>query len=510
MKFSVVSFSRAMKSVGLRASILALASSLLALPAAWAEDQVTQEAVINAIASGSDASGLLRRVDNRGAGGASIRNTTGKQLAQSLNLMLGAVNSANVPSIQRAYEQVRASAMLAQSDSNELKTRLADPGLPSAYEARRAAVEGQLAQLLQQISSAMPGLEGTAQQKSEALGLLRSALEATRQSQQNGAPVLRVASLPVRPLALAARAPRVTPVISPSYLATQEIAVAPEDIADAPEAPLSEEILGKAKELGYDYVRIYEYVRNNIRSEWYTGSVKGALGAFRTGSANSVDQASLLVAMMRAAGAPARYVQGVAEVDVNSIASAAGLRDATLVPDMLTRAGIAFSPVVQGGRVALVRIEHTWVTVQVPYTNYRGIVLDASGKTWLPLDVFFKNVMPQEGGASFASLGLDLQTLSGQYRASVQPADFGSYVRERANAVAASAYDTAATPPAIKVQALGLLPNTLGFGVVAVTGESAALPEVVRSSVRIRLFNNAAGSGDAGLDVTLPVHELFN
>ena len=120
MKFSVVSFSRAMKSVGLRASILALASSLLALPAAWAEDQVTQEAVINAIASGSDASGLLRRVDNRGAGGASIRNTTGKQLAQSLNLMLGAVNSANVPSIQRAYEQVRASAMLAQSDSNEL------------------------------------------------------------------------------------------------------------------------------------------------------------------------------------------------------------------------------------------------------------------------------------------------------------------------------------------------------------------------------------------------------
>ncbi|WP_239384283.1 deaminase domain-containing protein [Delftia tsuruhatensis] len=486
------------------------APALAAQPAAPAP--VTQADVISAIAAGRDASALLRSVDRSAGGGIATRNTTGKQLALALEALSDAVVTGDAARVRQAHERVLASAMLARDDSVELKDRLAGASLPATFEARRATVQAQIDQLLLKLSAAMQGLDGDARQKAQAMAALGEALATTRQA-RNDVPVLRAALLPVRPLGLAMRAPASAPAILPSYEAGRESAATPEDVADAPEAALGQEILAKAKELDYDYVRIYEYVRNGIRSEWYPASTKGALGTLRTGAGNAVDQASLLIALLRAAGAPARYVQGVAEIGVDSIASAAGLGDPGLVPGMLAKAGIAYTPVVQGGRVTMVRIEHTWVAVQVPYTNYRGIVLDATGKTWLPLDVFYKTLQPRPAGASLASLGLVLQDLATRYRAGVQATDFGSYLRERVDAALqsrSSSYDAAVEPAPIKPQALGLLPNTLAFAVVAATAESPALPDAVRSTARLRLFNDAAGTGQAGLDISLPVHELFN
>ena len=493
----------------------AFAVAMAVLTQASAGDLTPQEAVIEAISTGRDASVLLQGAGGKAESGATTRNTTGKQLAQALQAMAHAVNSGNIESIKAAYERVQASAMLVQDDSKELKTKLADASLSGGYEARRALAQGEMDRLMQQLAAGVAKLDGGAQEKTQALSTLRLALSTTSQS-HSISQVLRAALMPVRPLSLGTRTPVLAPAVRPSYETDQEVAATPEDVAAASEAPLNEEILSKAKELDYDYVRIYEYVRNNIRSEWYTGSVKGALGTLRTGAGNSVDQSSLLIAMMRASGAPARYVQGVAEISIDTIASATGLSDPNLVPDMLTKAGVAFTPVIQGGRVALVRVEHTWVTVQVPYTNYRGIVLDATGKTWLPLDVFYKTLLPRASSASFASLGLDLQKLMTQYRSALEEQDFGGYLRVqvdnalRAQSAATTAtFDSVAAPTVIKSQTLGLLPSTLSFVPVAVTAESSALPQAVRTTVRLRLFNDTAGTGEAGLDVSLPAHELF-
>ena len=502
--------SAAMLTAGLAQTVVAWAT-----PDSTPETVSTQEAVIEAISAGRDASDLLRSVDNRSGADIATRNTTGKQLAQALTAMAGAVNAGDIARIKQTYEYVRAGAILVQSDSQNLKTQLAtDSSLPAAYEARRARVQTKLDQLLEQLAAGVAGLDGSVEQQAKALTALREALKVTSQMQGN-APMLRAALLPVRPLALAARAPVTSPAVAPSYEGSQDIAAAPEDVADAPEAPLNDEILAKTKELDYDYVRIYEYVRNNVRSEWYTGSVKGALGVLRSGAGNAVDQASLLIAMLRAAGAPARYVHGVVEINADDLANAAGLGDASLVSDLLTKAGIAFEPVIQGGRMVSVRVEHTWVAVQVPYTNYRGIVLDSTGKTWLPLDVFYKALLPRSSNVSLASLGLNWQNLTSQYRAAPQTLDFGAYLRDQVDTLLqtqtpASTYDSAAAPASIKPQTLGLLPNTLAFPVVAVTAESAALPDALQGTARIRVFNDAAGTGDAGLDVTLPVYELFN
>jgi len=61
---------------------------------------------------------------------------------------------------------------------------------------------------------------------------------------------------------------------------------------------MTQEMADKANELK-DAVSIYNFVYNNIRSEFYNGSRKGAIGTFEQGSGNDLDIASLLIAMLR-------------------------------------------------------------------------------------------------------------------------------------------------------------------------------------------------------------------
>ena len=54
----------------------------------------------------------------------------------------------------------------------------------------------------------------------------------------------------------------------------------------------------KADELG-NAVAVYNYLYNNMRSEFYYGSRKGAIGAYEQGGGNDTDLSSLLIAMLR-------------------------------------------------------------------------------------------------------------------------------------------------------------------------------------------------------------------
>ena len=55
---------------------------------------------------------------------------------------------------------------------------------------------------------------------------------------------------------------------------------------------------------------IYNYVRDYIDYAFYYDTKRGAVGTLEVGSGNCVDQAHLLVAMLRTADIPARYVHG--------------------------------------------------------------------------------------------------------------------------------------------------------------------------------------------------------
>ena len=69
-------------------------------------------------------------------------------------------------------------------------------------------------------------------------------------------------------------------------------------------------IVQKAQELGNDANQIFAFVRDEIGYESYRGSLRGARGTLWSNAGNALDQASLLVALLRASEIPARYVHG--------------------------------------------------------------------------------------------------------------------------------------------------------------------------------------------------------
>ena len=79
--------------------------------------------------------------------------------------------------------------------------------------------------------------------------------------------------------------------------------------------------LGSAKE-------IYRYVKENVTYEAYSGSKKGAAVTLDQLGGNDIDQARLLIALLRAIHVPARYVTGTVEITAEQAVAVTGAADA--------------------------------------------------------------------------------------------------------------------------------------------------------------------------------------
>jgi hypothetical protein len=69
-------------------------------------------------------------------------------------------------------------------------------------------------------------------------------------------------------------------------------------------------IRAKAAELNQNPNEIFNFLSNEIGYESYIGSLRGARGTLWSEAGNSLDEASLMIALLRASGVEARYVQG--------------------------------------------------------------------------------------------------------------------------------------------------------------------------------------------------------
>jgi len=112
---------------------------------------------------------------------------------------------------------------------------------------------------------------------------------------------------------------------------------------------------------------------------------------------NAFDQASLLIALLRASDIPARYAQGVIEVEAEHFANwAGGFEDIDSAVALASSGGIPLAPLSSGGTTVKVQLEHVWVEAALDYAPSRGAV-NREPDTWVPLDPSFKQYEFLEG-----------------------------------------------------------------------------------------------------------------
>lgn len=195
--------------------------------------------------------------------------------------------------------------------------------------------------------------------------------------------------------------------------ATTTCGYTPSDLTATADAPQNQEIKDLARTLDFDVRKIYSYVYGEIRFEPYWGSTKGALGALWSKAGGPMDQASLLVSLLRASNIPARYVRGTVIFPDDRGRRWIGARTNEAAVSILARAAYpTYGKANSGTGIAL---SHVWVEACVPYSNYRGTRADATGTRWVPLDPSFKELVYQNGIAHNVSF------------------DYNSYLASRSN-----------------------------------------------------------------------------
>ncbi len=525
-------------------------------PLAWTAPAVTsvpsqaalQRAVIDALATGKDVQPhldalALQSVPTVRHPLVPKRRVAGDLKSQlvafrdALGLTLKApLSASSISALEQAYQRVQATHLLMVSHFEQVQDKLQNAAAPKSFESRRLGAFRQYHDRLETLLDplATPFAEWReASDRAAHLAApvvrraLREALNETftlleLHGLETEWPILRAQTLPVRPASLASRERRAEPAVQPSYTQPSPPEPEPADLAGTPDAPLNEAILQQAQALEYDAVRIYEFVRNEIETQDYAGAMKGAVGTLRQRSGNAVDQASLLIALLRASSLPARYVHGVIRLPMAPLMARLGMTAQTdadphvrsLRATMaLSAAGIAYRPVIEGGRLTAVELASTWVSAYVPYTNYRGTLVDATGPIWVPLMPSIQDTAVQPSGRILAQMQSSVPALITDYLSQPQSDDLRTHIETMVEAFLqadepASTYAQqlgARSPIPLR---LGLLPAALPAEVVAVTGEAPELDDSHRQ--RLRFVARAGDEAHAPiiLDHTVPVAEV--
>ena len=280
------------------------------------------------------------------------------------------------------------------------------------------------------------------------------------------------------------------------------------DLAATPDVPTTDpEIIALAEKLGYSPAKVLAWVHDNIQYEPYWGSLKGAKGTLVSGAGNATDQASLMIALLRASNIPARYVSGTIQISDSTPTQPGGRAlkwlgaktyraAASILSKGRIPAGIINNAAAQATGVYL---DHVWVEACVPYTHYRGAAVSNAGHRWVPLDGSFKDRAYRQD--IDVSVAFDYSFNAGSYlavRSDELPHE--RYARQIEAALPADK-EVADLSPAgvIKSLKLDILPVSLPYQVtsfITLTGapsvEPAALPNQHRYVLDITVKKGAA------------------
>ena len=189
-----------------------------------------------------------------------------------------------------------------------------------------------------------------------------------------------------------------------------------QDLAATEDIQLTDAIRAKAQELGNNPVNIHNWVRNSIEFIPSYGSIQGSDMTLQSQRGNAFDTASLEIALLRAAGIPARYVYGTIQLPVDNVMNwVGGVSTPEAAQSLLGQGGIPNIGILSGGKVASIRMEHVWVEAWVDYIPSRGAV-NKIGDTWIPLDASYKQYRYTPGMDIQGNVPINAQNLLDQIK----------------------------------------------------------------------------------------------
>lgn len=282
------------------------------------------------------------------------------------------------------------------------------------------------------------------------------------------------------------------------------------DLAETDDVQITQPVKDLAAQLNKDPVKIYNWVRNNVAFIPSYGSIQGSDMTLQNKHGNAFDTASLLIALYRAAGIPARYVYGTIEVPVDKVMNwVGGVTKPEAAQSLLGQGGIPNVALVSGGTVKAIRMEHVWVEAYVDYTPSRGAI-NKSPNTWVPMDASFKQYQFTGGMNIKSNLQLNAQSLFDQMKQGATINEAEGWVQNlnqgnlAAQAVAyqdqAKNYIKTQNPNATVGDILGsqkivgdsrpILMGSLAYKVVSIGNKFQSLPDNLRWKFKTNLYQS--------------------
>ncbi|MBI4641433.1 MAG: hypothetical protein HY731_12110, partial [Candidatus Tectomicrobia bacterium] len=296
------------------------------------------------------------------------------------------------------------------------------------------------------------------------------------------------------------------------------------------------QLRARAAQLDFNPVRIFEFVLNEIDYEPYDGSRKGAHGTLMEGAGNDVDIASLLIALFRISGFPARYVLGEVEVNARQALSWLKVSDLMTAGQILASNDVPVIVILEEGQPVALQKFHVWVEVYLPFAFYRGLRLPGGDgpKRWSPLDASFKPHRFQVGTDLLSQAGIDPAQAQARLTQAVETDHAGSVTAFQVGGIESlgrQVYDQVRgiVPPGSPIQdgrgrwsrverRHGILPAAIDLRMIRRDRRTAILDNTLRHHVRIQLSywprGLAVDESEGGidlmeLDLLIPTAQLW-
>ncbi len=192
------------------------------------------------------------------------------------------------------------------------------------------------------------------------------------------------------------------------------------------ETKMTEEMAELADQLKTP-LAVYEYLYNNLNTEYYIGSRKGAIGTYEQKGGNDVDCSSLLIAMLRYLGYEANYVTGdvvITSEQLMGLTATDTIENAEKVYMLLGR------PLTRSNGKYIMR--RTWVKAVVDGKEYQ---LDVNFKKFTPACGISDEIKAQNFDLDYkeyTSLG-DAEVLFNEYKEQVSLTDINLSGRKLIN-----------------------------------------------------------------------------